>query len=97
METTMTKYTTEKKDQVLAEVEEVKCISVVGRKYGITPSTIHGWIKQRKKKIELQPNAKNKDLTKEIKNLKKNLDDRDLEIAILKDLLKKTTHVLIKD
>ena len=95
-------YTQEMKDQIIKEVEETGNLNVVARRHEIAPSTVSTWIKRLK-----GANSKSKDITaitevtkqiKEIESendqLKKILGEKDLEIAILKDLLKKTNPQL---
>ena len=77
------KYSEELKGQVVEEYREVGNAVVVGKKHGISDKTIHNWIK---KADELKSNP----LKKENKKLRSELEDAHLELAILKDLLKKT-------
>ena len=95
-------YSEEFKEQILQEVKEVENVSLVGRKHGISTSTIFNWISKSKNKdkIGVKPgrkvlvegkNNENEinEITQENDKLKKILGEKDLEIAILKDLLKK--------
>ena len=86
-------YTQEFKDKIINEVEEVKSLSVVCKKHGIPVSTVGTWIKTRNKKIEYSLEISKKDLREENKNLKKKLTDTELELKIIKDLLKKTYQI----
>ncbi|URZ00585.1 transposase [Clostridium felsineum] len=101
-------YTKELKEEILREVQEVGNVSLVSRKHGVSKSTIFTWIKESKNKneIKLKPGRKalvggKKELeseitevTKENDHLKKLLGEKDLEIAILKDLIKKSNPQL---
>lgn len=83
-------HTQEFKDKIINEVEEVKSLSVVCKKHSLPVSTVATWIKTRNKKIEYNLETSKKDLKDENKNLKKKLLDTELELKIIKDLLKKT-------
>ncbi|MFU0824046.1 MULTISPECIES: transposase [Clostridium] len=101
-------YTKELKEEILREVKEVGNVSLVSRRHGISKSTIFTWIKESKNKdeIKIKPGRKalvegDKELeseltevTKENDQLKKLLGEKDLEIAILKDLIKKSNPQL---
>ena len=76
------KYSDELKNQILKEVEEVGVIDVVARKHGIDPKNIHNWLRARKNKPKL-------DQARELRELRKKLDDAELENLVLKELLKK--------
>jgi transposase-like protein len=90
-------YTQEMKGQIIKEVEETGSLNVVARRHEVAPSTVSTWMKRSK-----GTNSKSKDISstevnkhvKEIESendqLKKILGEKDLEIAILRDLLKKT-------
>ncbi|MDD5793714.1 MAG: transposase [Clostridiales bacterium] len=100
-------YSEEFKNQILNEVKEVGNISLVGRKHGISTSTISTWISRTKNKdkIKVKPGRKAlvegknsieelNEVTQENDKLKKILGEKDLEIAILRDLLKKANPQL---
>lgn len=96
-------YTKELKESILNEVKEVGNVSLVSRKHGISKSTIFTWIKNSKQKdeIKVKPGRKANNFEKEITKitqendtLKKILGEKDLEIAILKDLIKKANPQL---
>jgi transposase-like protein len=92
-------YTDEFKEQVLRDVEETDNIALVARKHNISSTTINTWIKRSTsvkssstrapKSSSFNSGNTNKELEKENDTLKKLLGEKDLEIAILKDLLKK--------
>ena len=100
-------YSEDFKEQILQEVKEVENVSLVGRKHGISTSTIFNWISKSKNKdkIGVKPGRKAlvegknneneiNEITQENDKLKKILGEKDLEIAILKDLLKKANPQL---
>ena len=60
------------------------------KKHSIPTSTIATWIKKSNKNVEYKLESSKKNLKSENKNLKKKLADAELELMILKDLLKKS-------
>jgi transposase-like protein len=82
-----TKYTGEEKLKITGEAKSSGNISDPVKRYDISDVTIHGWMKKFHK---VKPT---KDLHQELKHLRQKLADRDLEISILKDLVKKTVQV----
>lgn len=83
-------YSKELKESIIAEVREIKSLSVVSRKHGVAASTISGWISKESKKIQYKLDSSKKDLKVENKTLRKKLADTELELLIIKDLLKKS-------
>ena len=97
-------YTDEFKEQVLREVDETGNMTVVARNHNIPSTTINTWVKKSKSTVKSIPSRGpkassfnssnyNKETEKENDKLKKILGEKDLEIAILKDLLKKTNRL----
>jgi len=90
------RYPEEFKRQIVKEVEETGNASLVARRHDLVPGTVTRWVRESKKQNELIPssnysnNINAKSLEEENKQLKKLLGEKDLEIAILRDLLKKT-------
>jgi len=92
-------YTEEFKEQILKEVANTGNVSLVARNHGIPSTTINTWTKRRKntcssssrgpKSSSFNSANYNKEIEKENDQLKRLLGEKDLEIAILKDLLKK--------
>ena len=88
------RYSEEFKRQIIKEVEEVGNASLVARKHDVVPGTVTRWVRESKM-VNITNNPLNIDystnfsLDKENEQLKKLLGEKDLEIAILKDLLKK--------
>ena len=80
------KFSAELKTLVLKEIEEVGSITTVANKHNISPKTVHNWVKASRS----GDGMKN---YKEIKSLHQQLKDKDLEIRVLKELLKKTVQV----
>lgn len=78
------------KMKVLKEAEEVRNVSLVARKYSLKPSTVFTWKKSLEGKERLSKE-------KGIKELKRELADKELENQILKELLKKTYQVWNKE
>ena len=101
-------YTKDLKEEILREVQELGNVSLVSRKHGISKSTIFTWIKQSNKKDEFKVKPGRKalvegkevleseltEVTKQNDQLKKLLGEKDWDIAILRDLIKKTNPQL---
>lgn len=85
------KYSDDEKLKIIDEARSSGNITATGKRYSLSDSTIHGWIKK------INKSKPEKDLQTELKKLKQKLSDRDLEVSILKDLLKKTVLVLNSD
>ena len=83
-------YCREFKAQILKECMETNQYNVVARKHNVPVTTVYTWIK-RDKTISKTQTAKGQ------KALEKELADAKLEIEILKDLLKKTHQLWLKD
>jgi len=79
----------------------------IARQHGMSPSALQSWVRQywdevqanmtRKKQQAEQIAKETTDLQKKYDQAMKLLGEKDLEIAILKDLLKKTTPPLTRD
>lgn len=95
-------YTKEMKEAILKEASEVGNVAQVARRHGISPKNIYNWSRQAKYKNwqatpseaknmhAYTPNAQEfKTLENENQKLKVVLGEKDLEIAILRDVLKK--------
>ncbi len=92
-----TRYSEEFKRQIVKEVEETGNASLVARKHDIVSGTVTRWVRESKSSSKTNnplniDYSTNSSLDKENEQLKKLLGEKDLEIAILKDLLKKTTQ-----
>ena len=82
----MKRYSQEFKDQIIQEVKDVGNASAVAKKHGLNLTTVHTWVK-KEARLPME------DSQKKIKQLEKQLADKDLENQILKELLKKTNKV----
>ena len=93
-------FTNEFKEQVLKECDQVGNIALVARRHDLSPNTIHNWKRKRRLrggKLEPLPRNTEKQLREmeariettgqENTNLKRLLGEKELEIAILRDLL----------
>jgi transposase-like protein len=80
------KYSREEQLKIIDEAKAVGNITAVARKYEINESSIRNWIAKYK-------NKGNQDLIARVTKLEKILSDKNLENAILKELLKKTYQV----
>lgn len=89
------KYTDEFKQQIVKEAIETGNMSLVARQHEIAKSMVAKWVKDfknppvPKSKGKTIDNSYYKEIEAENDKLKKLLGEKDLEIAILKDLLKK--------
>jgi len=77
------KVSPELKAQILEELKEVGVMATVANKHGISSKTIYNWVSATKNKVQI-------DQSKETRALQKKLKDAELEILVLKELLKKT-------
>lgn len=91
-------YTDEIKEQVVKEFREIGNTALVARRHGIAKGTVYSWVKKakengsvkslpkdNKKKIKEAKKRLNK-LSNENDQLKKILAEKELELAILRDL-----------
>jgi len=76
-------YASELKSQVIKEVQGVGNCTLVARRHGLNPKTVNNWVRHFENKDSIAE-------TKKIRELEKTLKDRELEIEVLKSLLKKT-------
>lgn len=83
-------HTKEFKNKLIKEAEETGNTKAVAEKYDVQPPTLYSWVRSLKNKDKSQ--AK-----KTIRQLEQELADSELEVQVLKELLKKTTQALIKD
>jgi len=91
-------YSDEFKEQVLAEVDQVGNAALVARRYQISENTIYTWLAKRRKNgsVTSLPKARAKrleELEKRLKQvstenerLKRLLAEKELELAILREL-----------
>lgn len=83
-------FTQEFRESLVKEAIETGNVAAVARKHGINDQRLHYWVKKFHNKDKLGERS-------ELKKLRKELEDKDLEIAILKELLKKTNQVWLKE
>ncbi len=96
------RYTIEFKQQLVQEAQEVGNAALVARRHGIDVENLYRWIRESKHADwqNVAPDAKNvtsytptpqefRHLESENDKLKQLLGEKDLEIAILRDLVKK--------
>lgn len=83
-------HSSDYRNKVAQEAIESGNMKATASKYSLPATTVYSWVQV----------LKNKNLTqnkKTISQFQKEIDEKDLEIKILKELLKKTTQTLIKD
>ncbi|EGL81411.1 transposase IS3/IS911 family protein [Caldalkalibacillus thermarum TA2.A1] len=96
------RHSVEFKIQVVKEALEAGNKAAVARRYDIHPNLVHRWTKEYQDgkfgdvDITAIPTLDAKALSQENEQLKKLLGEKDLEIAILRDLLKKKNPHLLK-
>lgn len=79
----MKMQTNEFKEQIVKEIQEVGNISLVCKRHGLKPSTVHGWLYKVKNKDKIAEAQNTKQMQKKIKDL-------ELQVEVLTSLLKKT-------
>lgn len=86
-------YSKEFKDKLVKEAMEVGNASVVARRHDISRYLVAKWVKKAKDPEKPKEPQKSKtDLELENQRLKNILGEKDLQIAILEELLKKKNH-----
>lgn len=98
------KYPPELKQQIIKEAIEVENGSLVARKHDLSQAIVNRWVRESQGRCgdktynKLAPlPQEHKQVVAENDKLKKLLGEKDLEIEILRDLLKKTNqHLKIK-
>lgn len=99
-----TRHSKEFKIQVCKEAIETGNTSLVARRYELSANMVHRWVKEYKdgkfddvtRAVDHVP-LETKKLSQENDQLEKLLGEKDLEIAILRDLIKKKNpHLLNK-
>ncbi|MFX3660986.1 MAG: transposase [Ectobacillus sp.] len=100
---TRTKHSKEFKFQVVKEATETGNQSIVARRYNLNPKMVSRWCSEYKNgklgdvDVAVLPDFDTKELSKENEKLKILLGEKDLEIAILRDLIKKKSPHLLKN
>ena len=83
-------YSEELKEQVVKECIETNNYAAVSSKHDVPVTTIYGWIRRYK-------NKQKKESRRNVKELEAELKDVKLENTILKELLKKSHQLWLKD
>ena len=97
------KHSNDFKLQVIKEAQETGKITLVARRYELNPNMVSRWIREYKDgkfgdvDVAVQTDLDSKELSKENEKLKILLGEKDLEIAILRDLIKKKNPHLLKN
>jgi transposase len=99
-----TRHPKEFKIQVANESIETGNSALVARRYELSPNMVNRWVKEYKEgkfdqggvEVVSTP-LETKKLSQENDHLKKLLGEKDLEIAILRDLIKKKNPHLLKN
>lgn len=91
-------YSDELKELIIKECQETGNVALVARRHEMSPNTIYTWLSKYRKNgsVKTMPKAKDdrqKDLEKQLKEvstendrLKRLLADKELELAILREL-----------
>lgn len=97
------KHSKDFKLQVIKEAQETGKITLVARRYELNPNMVSRWIREYKEgkfgdmDVAVLPDLDSQELSKENEKLKILLGEKDLEIAILRDLIKKKNPHLLKN
>jgi transposase-like protein len=86
----MKQYSEAIKEQILKEVKETGSVALVAKKHGVPTSIIHTWQKMFNNGVLINKSKENRSLRKKISEL-------ELENQVLKELLKKTHQVWLKE
>ncbi len=81
-----TKHAPEFKEQIVKEIKEVGSIVVVCRKHNLDSRTVWHWVHADQNKASIGK-------AKTVKELNKKILEQEMEIKVLKELLKKTIQV----
>ena len=82
------RFTEEQIVSILRETDSGKSVAETARHHGVSEPTIYGW-RRKYGGMEQAEVRRLKDLEKENARLKRLLAERDVEIDVIKDLLKK--------
>lgn len=84
------KFNHEQKDKIAQEAIDSKNQKAVAIKYGVSAGLLYSWVR----------NLRNKSTNiskRNVRQQQQRIDDLELEVKVLKELLKKTTQTLIKE
>ncbi|MDK2801394.1 MAG: transposase [Clostridiales bacterium] len=99
MRVTKNQYSDEFKEQIIKECQETGNVALVARRHEIATTTIHTWLKEQRQRGSVKPLPKAKEerykaMEKQLKEvstendrLKRLLAEKELQLAILKDLM----------
>jgi transposase-like protein len=82
------RFTEEQIVSILREAESGQSVAETARRHGVSEPTIYGW-RRKYGGMEQAEVRRLRDLEKENARLKRLLAERDVEIDVIKDLLKK--------
>jgi transposase-like protein len=87
------RFTDEFKQQIIREAKETRNCALVARNHALSPSQVAKWVRETDYPVPegIPLTKETKELVKQNNMLKKLLAEKELENAILQDLLKKTT------
>ena len=85
-------YDQEFKTKLLKEYEETKSLTAVAAKNSVPVTTLHNWILKKDPK-SIEQKLKNK----KVQQLEKENEELQVQVKILKELLKKTNQIWLKD
>ena len=92
------RYDQEFKEQIVRECQEVDNAALVARRHGISKNTVHSWLQASRRNGSVVPLPKNKEqrlkeaekrletLGRENDQLKRIVAEKELELAILREL-----------
>lgn len=92
------RYSDEFKEQIIRECQETGNVAIVARRYEISSNTIHTWIKKYRQQGSIKALPKGeahrfkamekqlKEISKQNDQLKRLLADKELELAILREI-----------
>ena len=99
MRVTKNQYSDEFKEQIIKECQETGNVALVARRHEIATTTIHTWLKKQRQRGSVKPLPKAKEeryktMEKQLKEvstendrLKRLFAEKELQLAILKDLM----------
>lgn len=88
---TLRKLSPELKTKIIQEVKEVGNVASVAKKYELPVTTVYGWMRRDSAKSSSISNTSAREAgNSKVKQLEKKVADQEIEIQILKELLKKT-------
>lgn len=99
---TRTRHSKEFKIQVVKEAMEIGKTSIVARRYDLNANMVTRWVREYKDgkyggvDMATVPDINSRELANENGQLKRLLGEKDLEIAVLRDLVKKHNPHLLK-